>query len=59
MNKLKKIINEYSVPFAFWCTASVACYAMKSYEPCNETSNCGKTYPIDYIIYTNLFCEIK
>lgn len=23
------------------------------------SGNCGKTYPIDYIIYTNLFCEIK
>jgi hypothetical protein len=20
---------------------------------------CGKTYPIDYIIYSDLFCEIK
>ena len=24
-----------------------------------EISNCGKTYPIDYILYNNLFCEIK
>ncbi len=21
-------------------------------------NNCGQTYPIDYILYTNLFCEI-
>ena len=58
MNKLKKIIKECSVPFVFWCAASVACSAIKSYEPYSETSNCGKTYPIDYIVYTNLFCEI-
>lgn len=23
-----------------------------------SASNCGKTYPIDFILYTNLFCEI-
>lgn len=22
------------------------------------TNNCGRTYPIDYILYNNLFCEI-
>ena len=22
-------------------------------------NHCGKTYPIDYVIYTDWFCEIK
>ena len=25
----------------------------------NADKACAKTYPIDYIIYTKLFCEIK
>ena len=24
-----------------------------------EKDNCDKTYPVDYIIYTQWFCEIK
>lgn len=27
--------------------------------PTDGENSCGKTYPIDYIIYTNLFCEVK
>ncbi len=24
-----------------------------------DLNNCNKTYPIDYIVYSKLFCEVK
>lgn len=23
------------------------------------SGNCGKVYPVDYILFTNLFCEVE
>ena len=38
----------------FWALISVVGSMWK-----NADKACAKTYPVDYIIYTNLFCEIK
>ena len=59
MKKIDKIKQNALPLLMLWVTASFACSIMKSYTPYNDVSNCGKTYPIDYIFYTNLFCEIK
>lgn len=59
MSKIRKLKFELAMLVFCWCVASVACSAVKSYTPYNGVSNCGKDYPIDYIIYTGLFCEIK
>lgn len=43
------------LPFIFmmWIGASFIFSVVKT------MGACGKDYPIDYIVYTNLFCEIK
>jgi hypothetical protein len=40
--------------FVSWLMLSILSSAAKM-----DLDNCGKTYPIDYIFYTNAFCEIK
>jgi hypothetical protein len=39
--------------FALWCVLSIMGSAGKTAEEA-----CSLDYPIDYIIYTGLFCEI-
>lgn len=39
---------------AFWFLASLVASSIKTSE-----SNCGKSYPIDNIFYSDLFCEEK
>ena len=59
MKKIDKIKQSVLPLLLCWLADSFACSVMKSSKPYNDVSNCGKTYPIDYIFYTNLFCEIK
>ncbi|MCF5862669.1 hypothetical protein K3H50_04745 [Aeromonas veronii] len=42
-----------------WVLASLLGSVFKSSSGIRGYDNCGKTYPIDYVIATNLFCEIK
>lgn len=42
-----------------WVIASLLGSAFKSSGGIRGYDNCGKAYPIDYVIATNLFCEIK
>jgi hypothetical protein len=55
---MQKFIEEYLWPIiqvlAIWGILSATSSMFKA-----EFDNCGKTYPIDYVLYTNLFCEIK
>lgn len=55
---MKRFMDEYwfiilSV-FAYWVLFSFASSSFKETK-----GNCGKAYPIDYVLYSNLFCEIK
>lgn len=35
------------------------CFSWMGSMSKNAGGACGRSYPIDYVIYTNLFCEIK
>ena len=55
---MKEFIKEYTgavigVLFA-WALLSFLRSSIKTIE-----LSCGKTYPIDYIFYSSLFCEIE
>lgn len=50
-------MSNYKVALVIcWLVLSSMGSAFKA-SPGSDT--CDKTYPIDYILYTNLFCEIK
>lgn len=34
-------------------------FSMMTSAAKNDLDNCDKTYPIDYVLYTNMFCEIE
>ena len=51
---MRNYIEVAVIVFVLWCGTSVLTSAIKS-----ENGNCGKTYPIDYVIYANLFCEVQ
>ena len=36
-----------------------ALFSLMASDTKAEQGNCHKTYPIDYVLYTNLFCEVK
>jgi hypothetical protein len=40
--------------FLVWLLVSAGASAIKL-----DNGSCGKKYPVDYVLYTNLFCEIK
>ena len=40
--------------FAVWILLSLMASGVKT-----EHNNCGKNYPIDYLLATNLFCEMN
>mgnify|MGYP000070505643 CR=1 FL=1 len=56
----REVDKDYMVAFVFavavWITLSVVGSIIKQGEAIKA---CGKIYPIDYVIYTNLFCAIK
>ena len=61
---MRKFIAEYYFPilmvFTIWAAFSFFASAVKSDpRPGTKESNCYKKYPIDYVLYTNLFCEIR
>ena len=50
--------------FALWLMGSLIGSYIKQttthdYITHKEVSGCNKTYPIDYIFYNNLFCEVE
>jgi hypothetical protein len=47
-------LNSIVCMFVIWLMLSIVSSALKM-----DLDNCGKTYPIDYLVYTNAFCEIK
>ena len=57
---MQKFIKDHVVTIgmilSLWALFSIAASIIKVGE---RTNTCGKTYPIDYVLYTNLFCEIK
>lgn len=55
-NNTKQLLREVSLWVFFWACASLLTSIIKIAP---DFDNCGKTYPIDYVLYTNLFCEIK
>lgn len=58
---MDKYIFPIVAGFFIWLMVSVMASEQKARPSFSdkEATNCGKTYPIDYIIATNLFCEIK
>lgn len=52
----KELLGFAITGIALWAALGVASSALKA---AGSNNNCGKNYPIDYVIYTNLFCEIK
>lgn len=66
MNKVLNGIVWYGLPTLFlWLFASVIGSMEKvvhrDYVGGKEviTNNCGKTFPIDYIVWTSMFCEME
>ncbi len=62
--KLKPILNVIAIIIGTWVALSIVSSTFKTmttYRPSDKTffNNCGKTYPIDYVLFTNLFCEIN
>lgn len=47
-------LNALPILIIGWISFSIIGSAFKIGK-----NNCGKSYPIDYVIYTNAFCEIK
>lgn len=53
-------MRDWVLPVVIWTCLSLMGSFQKSFPDITDrTNNCGKTYPIDYVIYTNLFCEVK
>lgn len=55
-NILMEVLKKIGIAVLVWSMVSFMSSIVKAtlvYD------NCGKTYPIDYVLYTNLFCEIK
>ena len=53
---MKKSAQVAAIGFGLWALASLMGSLVKTGPMSNS---CGKSYPIDYVIYTNLFCEIE
>ena len=45
---------QIALIFFVWLIASMMASGLKT-----EHNNCGKNYPIDYLLATNLFCEMN
>jgi hypothetical protein len=56
MKLLKKIWEWALYLLAIWAVMSFLGSMVKA---SNLIDGCGKTYPVDYVIFTNLFCEIE
>lgn len=56
---LKGALTLFMIAVFFWAVISMFASAMKTTDDLHGVDNCGKTYPINYFVYTNLFCEIK
>ena len=59
-----KALNVAAIIIGTWLMLSFISStfkAMTTYRASDQTyfNNCGKVYPIDYSLFTNLFCEIK
>ena len=52
-NNTLKLIREAALIVIFWMTMSFFGSIIKS------GSHCGKSFYMDYIIFNDLFCEIK
>ena len=53
---LKEMIPMFVMIYMCLCLLGSFFKALPSTK---DIPTCDKTYPIDYVIYTNLFCEIK
>ena len=58
----KNTLQKIAICLAIWVIASFTGSFIKQLDKRDylgqaKGNNCGKTYPIDYILYTNLFCE--
>jgi len=51
---MKNLKENVCLAIFAWVAISFMASMIKS-----GTNSCSNTYPIDYIVYTNLFCEIK
>ena len=56
MKLLRQVYNALFFAVLIWGAASFLGSMTKSSSLMNS---CGRNFPVDYIIYTNLFCEIK
>jgi hypothetical protein len=50
----EKITLALPIVLAVWLMLSITGSAVKS-----ASNLCGNTYPIDYVLYNNWFCEIE
>ena len=51
------LITARDIAFV-WVFVCVLGSWVKQMDDAHNEDNCGKSYPIGYIIYTDLFCEV-
>lgn len=51
---MRVVVSTFIILLMIWAVFSMLASAILA-----ENGNCHKTYPISYIFYTRLFCEVE
>lgn len=57
-DKLIEFLKGAAVLFVTWCGFSLAASFLQAMNAQNDPSVCAKDYYIEYILFTDMFCEV-